>query len=309
MKKGAKKIIQDILLGAVVAISGLQASAKEAPVERKNENVGDDDKEKWSKASKGTPYKDVLQIRSDGSTRYIADHRSHRSHSSHRSSSYGGSHSSHVSHSSHRSSSGGTSHYSSASSSSRSRSGGTGTVSGLYSAPKKDYKTFSLGDRTLTAGLFGADVDELVTLLVQKNYYTNKWVQKKNGYSLYDAKMASAVKRFQKDAGISQTGTITASILPKLQNWSADKSTIVLGIRELKYAKPELSGEDVDELVNLLIAAGYSPDSSKFKKNGSHLIFTKDIEEAVKIFQAYNGEAPTGIVNENTLAKLRKKAK
>ncbi len=65
------------------------------------------------------------------------------------------------------------------------------------------------------------------------------------------------------------------------------------------------SGSDVDELVQLLINAGYSPNPSKLKKRGTHYIFTEDIETAIKAFQAYHGLKPNGELNQITLTQLK----
>lgn len=48
---------------------------------------------------------------------------------------------------------------------------------------------------------------------------------------------------------------------------------------------------------------------TKHKYNGSKAVFTKDIETAVKLFQAYNGLTPDGKVDETTISKLRTVAK
>ena len=114
----------------------------------------------------------------------------------------------------------------------------------------------------------------------------------------------NAVKHFQKDAGLTQDGKATSSVITALKGWSASKTTIPLGFRELSSAA-ETSGHDVDELVQLLINAGYSPDPTKLKKSGTHYVFTEDVATAIKAFQAYHGIQPDGLLTSSTLTKLK----
>lgn len=103
---------------------------------------------------------------------------------------------------------------------------------------------------------------------------------------------------------------MTSSLATTLENWDESKTTLVLGIRILGYNEAaELAGNDVNELIALLRNAGFPPDPSKLKYNDSKAVFTKDIETAVKLFQAYNGLTPDGKVDETTISKLRTIAK
>ncbi len=131
-----------------------------------------------------------------------------------------------------------------------------------------------------------------------------------NGYPVYNARVVSAVKRFQKDAGMSQDGLVNSTTASRLQAWDESKSTLTLGIRNMSYQDDAvLAGNDVDELIALLRKAGYSPDPAKLKYQNGKAVFTKDIEIAVKLFQAYNGLNANGIVDEATIAKLNAVAK
>ena len=243
--------------------------------------------------------KNLYKILRSGDVKLIAGHRSHSSHRSSRSGHYShSSSSSHRSHSSHRSSGGG-SHYSHSSS-----TYGSGSRSSVYTPPPKTAGDYSLGDRTLSTGIHGSDVDQLVPYLVRYYYLKDGIVSKKGGYHVYDSNVVNAVKHFQKDAGLTQDGKLTASAVSTLKSWSASRTTIPLGFRELSAAA-ETSGFDVDELVQLLISAGYSPDPAKLKKSGSHYVFTDDILTAIKMFQAYNGIQPNGELNSATLSKLK----
>lgn len=287
MKNKSKQIIKTLLLSATVALfhGSAKADTKKNPSLDFDLPNGDGS----SEISKGQQkiVKDVYKIMRNGDAKLIAAHRSHRSHSSHRSSRGG-----HYSHSS-------SSHYSHSSS-----SYGSGSRSSIYTPPAKTAGDYSLGDRTLSTGIHGSDVDQLVSYLVRYYYLKDGVVSKKGGYHVYDSNVVQAVKHYQKDAGFTQDGKLTAEVLTKLKSWSASQTTIPLGFRELS-ASAETSGFDVDELVQLLINAGYSPDSTKLKKSGSHYVFTDDILTAIKMFQAYNGIQPNGELNSATLSKLK----
>ena len=287
MKNKSKQIIKTLLLSATVAL--FHGSAKGDT--KKNPSLDFDlpNGDGSSEISKGQQkiVKDVYKIMRNGDAKLIAAHRSHRSHSSHRSSRGG-----HYSHSS-------SSHYSHSSS-----SYGSGSRSSIYTPPAKTAGDYSLGDRTLSTGIYGSDVDQLVSYLVRYYYLKDGVVSKKEGYHVYDSNVVHAVKHYQKDAGLTQDGKLTAEVLTKLKSWSASQTTIPLGFRELS-ASAETSGFDVDELVQLLINAGYSPDPVKLKKSGSHYVFTDDILSAVKMFQAYNGIQPNGVLNSATISKLK----
>lgn len=245
-------------------------------------------------------YKNVLKLKRNGEPQLIAGHRSHSSHRSGGGGHYSHSSSSHRSHSSHRSSGGG-SHYSHSSSSSY-RSSGSGSTSTVYTAPAKTYKDYSLGDRALSSGLYGSDVDQLVTHLTNKYYLRPVNLIKKNGYYVYDANVAEAVKRFQNDAGLKVTGTLSKSDATALGSWDKSKTTIMLGIRDITV---NVAGDDVSELIVLLTNAGYAPDPAKLAYSGGKAVFTEDVAMAVKMFQAYNGIQPTGNPDTTTITKLK----
>ena len=146
-------------------------------------------------------------------------------------------------------------------------------------------------------------------LLVSKLYLNRDLVATKNGHSLYDANVVAAVKNFQSDAGLKQTGKADATTMSKLRDWNSSNTTIRLGVRNLSYSSDEMEGYDVTELVELLKKAGYAPDPSLIRKSGNKTVFTQDVETAVKMFQAYNDLPVSGEVSQLTLTKLRAKAK
>lgn len=303
MKDKAKKIIRNILIGAVASLYHTDVQAAENSAQPLLEGLNGDDKESAVSALKDKIIRNVLQIKKNGDTKLIAGHRSHMSHRS-----GGGGGGGHYSHASHYSSYGGGGSSHSSHSSHSSSSYGT-----TYSAPKpvpKTYKTYDLGDRTLKSGLYGNDVSKLTSLLVSKNYMNSSWITMQNGYPVYNARVVAAVKRFQKDAGKTQDGVMTSTLSTDLENWDASKTTLVLGIRNLGYNEAsEIAGNDVNELIALLRRAGFPPNPSKLKYKGSKAVFTKDIETAVKLFQAYNGLTHDGQVSDATIAKLKAVAK
>lgn len=292
MKNKSKKIIKTLLVSATVALfhSAVKADAKKSI--SLDLGLGLPKGGASPEALKGQQplVKNIYKIMRSGDVKLIAGHRSHSSHRSSRGGHY--SHSS-SSHSSHRSSSGGSSN-----------SNGSGRSSSTYTTPTKSAGTYALGDRTLSFGIYGSDVDQLVLYLVRCYYLKEGIVTKRSGYYVYDSNVVNAVKHFQKDAGLVQDGKIRPNALLVLKSWNPEKTTIPLGFRKLS-SSAGTSGFDVDELVQLLIKAGYSPDSSKLKKKESHYVYTDDVHIALKAFQAYHGIQPRGELNAATLAKLK----
>lgn len=285
MKKTSKKIIKSLLLSAALAlISNNNVNAEDSPTKTLSLEGLDNDKLELEKG-KNPVMNNVYKIRRDGDLQLIAAHRSHRSHSSHRS---------------HRSSSYGSSYGGSYRSSSSSY--GSSSSSSRTTAPAKTPATYTLGDRTLKNGLYGADIDMLVPYLTRNFYIKESSLNKRNGYYLYDTNVEKAIRHFQKDAGLTEDGTVNSTTLSKLKYWDVEKTTIEIGIREITIGT---SGYDIDELIKMLTNAGYAPDPTKLKKNGSHYEFTEDVKTAVKMFQAYNGISPTGNVDSKTINKLK----
>jgi len=281
MKKSSKKILKSILLSSVFSLFGTNSNA--AQVVTVAEGESDSFNEKDILSSLGNKIqKNVLKMGHNGEVKLIAGHRSHRSHSSHRS---------------HRSSSSGS--YSSGSSY-RSSSGSS------YSqpvAPAKTPATYQLGDRTLKEGVYGNDVTALVNLLVSKNYLRKDKVTMRSGYAVYDSGVKAAVIRFQNDAKLTSDGIAGTPTINQLKNWDASRTTLVLGIRDLKLND---SGDDVNELIKLLTYAGFQPDPSKLEYDyKGKAKYTEDVAMAIKIFQVHNQLTPTGNLDTSTLNKLR----
>lgn len=299
MKNSAKNKIKALLLSAAAALLPTHSQAEETfnflPDLGNNDDFFGETNRSWGKV-----FKNVAKLDKNGDVKYIA---SHRSHMSHRSGGGGGGYG-HRSHYSHYSSyGGGSSHYSSSSSSRSSSSS--------YSKPKpKTAGDYSIGDRTLKTGIHGSDVTSLTGYLATGLYINRSWIKEKEGYSLYDATIASAVKHFQKDAGLPQTGVADQTTIDKLKSWDNSKTTVILGTRELSYSETSTDkGTDVTELVNLLTKAGFAPDPKKIvMTSDGRTEFTKDIATAVRFFQAYNNLSVTGRADEATIKALKAKA-
>lgn len=297
MKNSAKNKIKALLLSAAAALLPTHAQAEEATTFMPDLGNNDDFFGKTNR-SWGKVFKNVAKLDKNGDVKYIA---SHRSHMSHRSGGGGYGHRSHYSH--YSSYGGGSSHYSSSSSSRSSSSS--------YSKPKpKTAGDYSIGDRTLKTGIHGSDVTSLTGYLATGLYINRSWIKEKEGYSLYDATIASAVKHFQKDAGLPQTGVADQTTINKLKSWDNSKTTVILGTRELSYSETSTDkGTDVTELVNLLTKAGFAPDPKKIvMTSDGRTEFTKDIATAVRFFQAYNNLSVTGRTDEATIKALKAKA-
>ena len=292
------KIIRALLISAATSFVrhvSLAADAKDitSPIYGKS-----DDGEEFLKKVANRSFKNVLTVRKNGDVDLLAAHSSHRSHSSHssHSSHRSGSSSGHYSHSSHTSSS-----YRGTSSSSSYSS-----TSSVTTAPKKTIANYELGDRTLKSGLYGHDMEALIKLLEDNLYIRKGSAKKQNGYLLFDNNIKKAVSQFQTDASITVNGEVDAQTISKLRAWSKNKTTIELGVRDLSLSE---YGNDVDELVKMLTAAGYAPDPSKLTKNDGHYVFTADIKRAVEMFQAFNGLTVNGTTDTATVNKLKALAK
>jgi murein L,D-transpeptidase YcbB/YkuD len=158
----------------------------------------------------------------------------------------------------------------------------------------------------MSLNIWGNDINKLVQLLEEKLYIRKSWVSKKDGFMLYDSKVEEAVKHYQRDAGITQSGQIEKSTLQALKDWDKQKTTAILGVRDLYYIESQpMCGYDVDELVTLLSKKGLTPDSPEIEKKNGHAVFTKDIEMAVKMYQSSNGMPDTGKVDETFVKTIK----
>lgn len=290
MNKIAKKIFKSLLLSSFVSLVHNNAKADDAIMPGLDFNPNNDDE--VSKV-KNHITKNVIKISPTGRMYEVKEHRSHSSHRSHTSSRSG--HSSHYS-STHYSSSH-SSHYSSTTSGSTT----SGRVSSAYTAPKTP-GDYSIGDRTIKQGTYGADVDKLVELLIKKFFLKPGQYKKKSGYYIYDATIAAAVRNLQRQAGITISGNADKTTTGALQSWNENITKIELGFRDLANGD---FGTDVNELVTLLTDAGFPPNPAKTEKKAGNYVFNEEIITALKIFQAYNGLAVSGSLDSKTIAKLK----
>jgi hypothetical protein len=142
-----------------------------------------------------------LRIKFNNDNTYLA--MGHRSHSSH---------SSHASHSSH------SSHYSSSPTGGSGGSSGTGgsgtpTNSNDNSGNTNNQQTvheWKLGDRILKKGMKGADVKELIKILIQKGYFV-KLVADIFDETEFTLKVEESVKKFQKANSLGADGIVGAT--------------------------------------------------------------------------------------------------
>lgn len=283
MKPKSKKLIKAMLVSAIFSILPANSEAKEiSPV------YLDDDKDDLLNTLKAPVWHSVMKVCSNGNLTSVESHRSHSSHRSHRSSRSG--------YGSHYSSS----HSSRYSSTVTTKSTPSSSVSSFYSSPSKNYNTYSLGDRILSQGMYGKDVDVLVCLLKDFHYIRSTYSMQKNGYFLYTAEVVQGIKFFQKDAGIPITGIFDSKTKNALDCWSSAKTIYRLGVRELDL---NTVGDDVQELISLLTKVGYAPNPETTKTDTK--IFTQDVADAIKVFQAFCGLSVTGKANYDTIDKLK----
>ncbi len=176
----------------------------------------------------------------------------------------------------------------------------------MYSTPKKTFETYSLGDRTLKKGLYGADVDVLVRKLINYQYLRSDGLKRQSGYYLFDNQVEQAVKYFQEDASLTVNGVVDSSTENALLVWSSSKTHLRLGVRDLYVG---CSGEDVETLIQLLNKANCPPNPEKFKIDNDMYIYTDDIATAVRVFQAFAGLTVTGRADLTTINKLKASTK
>lgn len=141
----------------------------------------------------------LLKIGSDNEWS-ITSHRSHRSHSSHQS---------------HRS------HYSSYSGGSNSQPKNNPGVQPNYNYDNTKTTTTSLklGSRTLKNGMSGADVTELINILLKKKYLKlEDGGTHVTGEYTYDDTVEGAVKKYQEDNGLTADGICGSITIYYLKN-------------------------------------------------------------------------------------------
>lgn len=204
MKKGNQKIIRGMIISAMVSL--LHSPKTHAFSIHSSDK--DTDNDSLKKVNRKV-VKNILKINGDGRTSLIVQHSSH---------------SSHASHSSHYSSSGNVSSTSQNYSAQSVYSAG-GTVRGdknkqsfVPVSSRRDASRYKLGDRSLSINMYGKDVDELAAILVKIKILNKDQLTKKYGFTVYDRKIVTVIKRFQIKHKLRSTGIVddnTLSILRK----------------------------------------------------------------------------------------------
>jgi hypothetical protein len=205
------------------------------------DNNNDSEKE-LTQGKQNLLQKYVIKFKQDGDY-LIAGHRSHRSHSSHRSHRSSSSGSYYTPSRSSSSSSGSNSSSSSSSSTSRSNSASGTSSQSNNSTTERPFKSTektqndttkttkvsaaricNLGDRTISLGACGTDVKVLAMLLVKHVYLAESDIETNaDGYTICNAAMVTAIKKFQKDAGLTADGIAGAATFKALKNWKKDE--------------------------------------------------------------------------------------
>jgi murein L,D-transpeptidase YcbB/YkuD len=73
-------------------------------------------------------------------------------------------------------------------------------------------------------GACGTDVKVLATLLVKHGYLAESAIETNaDGYTICNAAMVTAIKKFQKDAGLKVDGYAGAATIKALKNWEKDE--------------------------------------------------------------------------------------
>lgn len=200
----------------------------------------------------------------------------------------------HTSHRSHRSHSSHSSHYSSR---------GGGAVTPPTPRPLVA-RTDSLGSRTLIKGMRGADVGTLMLLLVREGSLR---ADDLNSTQLYTDKVEQAVRAFQRKRGLQADGIANSSVFLRLKSYvveapivQADATRVdSLGSRSLSIGA---KGRDVNELMLLLVREG----SLKVEHINTEQLFTREVENAVKVFQVKNQLTADGLVGPLFILQLKR---
>jgi murein L,D-transpeptidase YcbB/YkuD len=220
------KILKNIFLSSVATIFSVDSNANIYNIDKIKLSLNEDENSLNIDKSLRLSPKLIIKFNDDNSYSTLA-HKSHSSHSSH---------SSHRSHSSH------SSHYSGynsndaktvypttpAKTTKKTPVDTTPKSTPVYTTPKTPNNTslketdkknstpnydnhFNLGDRVLRIGMSGTDVEELIDLLEIEGYYIKNDVN--YVYDTFDIGVENAVKKFQKDKGLTDDGVVGAKTI------------------------------------------------------------------------------------------------
>lgn len=174
----------------------------------------------------------------------------------------------------------------------------TTTTRSTYVPTTTSPADYTLGSRSLTLNVYGADVKALVELLIKHHYFMKEATQTNYlGYIVYDKQVQDAVRSFQSDAGLTPDGIAGSQTITRLKTWVP--KVYDLGDRLLKKG---MRGSDVTQLKNILIDKGLL--EKPFAKGS--IVFDASLESALKAFQNSIGIDASGILDAQTLYFLKK---
>lgn len=274
MGRKLQDLVRKVIAGSLssLAITGINAGIETSHADSIYENPSASHDRFIENKSDLKP-KLLLRLNNASDDWTYVSHRSHRSHSSH---------------SSHRS------HYSSRTSSPPKNTTpppSPSTSTTTKPSTSNQVNPRSLGSRILKRADSGTDVAELCRILINKGYLTERPV---SSAATFTAEVENAVKMFQRNNKLEQTGTVTPILTVLLKENSGRE----LGSRTLKVG---MEGEDVAELIRLLIKHGYIQERLVTSKEK----FTVEVENALKRFQKTNNMNETGIADPPTIVLLR----
>lgn len=160
--------------------------------------------------------------------------------------------------------------------------------------------TSSSGYQALVRGDSGAEVQKLQNRLIELGYLSG------GADGKFGAKTENAIKAFQAQLGLSQTGVASTSVQSRLYASDAPRASTSSGSASTPTAKPSGqtqglepgdTGDEVTRMQNRLKQLGY------FTANATGNYY-KETTEAIKRFQAQLGLSQTGIANASLLTQL-----
>jgi peptidoglycan hydrolase-like protein with peptidoglycan-binding domain len=166
---------------------------------------------------------------------------------------------------------------------------------------KKDI-TFEFKDKPLKEKDDRKDwVKKVQDLFIYKKFQAP--VDSKNSGS-FGPKTAAAVKAYQKDKKVPETGEVNNELMKLILKDIGDmenekKKNDISGLKDSPLKKDDTRKDLVTKLQDALIKLGYQEDPGKYK--GS---FGDKTEAAVKKYQKAKDEKETGEVNEDLMKKI-----
>ncbi len=145
--------------------------------------------------------------------------------------------------------------------------------------------TFAIPTSTMKLGSKGPDVKELQQKLVENGYLEQKYAT-----GFFGPKTQEAVKKYQADEGINQTGVVAEMTIEALFVKKELKTTMVL--------------RNGDESANVKTLQQALADMGYLKEDKITGYFGDVTESAVRKFQKDNGISETGVAAEKTIERI-----